>query len=115
MTAEVTTDDGLLMVAPSDAEVDLLTCPQWHGELLRALERADCRVLIVDLSRVVFFGASGLGVLADVRDRSAQCGVELRLIVCSRPVRRALEVTGLTGSFAVYRSRADALTCGLTR
>lgn len=111
MTAEPSTGAGALVSVP-DAELDLLTCPGWRSELAGALERGDCRVLIVDLSGVTFFGATALGVLVDVRDRAAQCGVELRLIVCSRAVSWPLEVMGLTGHFAIYGRRADALTDG---
>lgn len=103
-------DEGALVVMVPDTELDLLTCPGWRCELLGELERADCKVLIVDLSRVEFFGAAGLGVLVDVRDRADQCGAELRLVVSSRSVWRPLEVTGLAAEFAIYGSRADALT-----
>jgi anti-anti-sigma factor len=108
MTAERTAE-GCLVLVPG-AELDLLTCRGWHRELIGALQREDCNVLIVDLSRVEFFGAAGLEVLIDVRDRAARCGVELRLIVCSRPVRRLLNMTGLAADFSVYDSRTDALT-----
>lgn len=101
-------DPGVQIVVPDATELDLATCPAWRRELLVALERADCKVLIVDLSRVEFFGATGLGVLVEVHDRAAQCGVELRLVVCSRPVWRPLEVMGLAGTFAIYGNRADA-------
>jgi anti-anti-sigma factor len=74
------------------------------------MQHEDCNVLIIDLSRVEFFSAAGLEVLVDVRDRAARCGVELHLIVCSRPVWRLLGVTGLAADFSVYGSRADALT-----
>lgn len=102
------------MLVPA-AELDLHTCPQWHCELIGALKRADCEALIVDLSQVQFFGAAGLRVLVDVRDLASRCGIELRLIVCSRPVRRPLEVTGLAAQFAVYGSREDALNCPQTQ
>lgn len=109
MTAEPTAEGGALVLVP-DTELDLLTCPGWHCELIGALKREDCNVLIVDFSQVEFFGATGLEVLVDVRDRAARCGVNLRLIVCSRPVWRPLEVTGLAADFSVYGNRADALT-----
>ncbi|MDQ4092936.1 MAG: STAS domain-containing protein [Actinomycetota bacterium] len=109
MTVEPTTEAGALVLVP-DIELDLLTCPEWHCELIGALKREDCKVLIVDFSQVEFFGAIGLEVLVDIRDRAARCGVDLRLIVCSRPVWRPLKVTGLAGDFSIYGSRADALT-----
>lgn len=102
-------DPGVQIVVPDTTELDLLTCPAWRRELFVVLERADCKVLVVDLSRVEFFGATGLGVLVETRDRAAQRGIELRLVICSRPVRRPLEVMGLAGAFAVYDDRANAL------
>lgn len=109
MTAEPTPEGGALVLVP-DAELDLLTYPGWHCELIGALKHEDCNVLIVDdFSQVEFFGATGLEVLVDVRERAARCGVNLRLIVCSRPVWRPLEVTGLAADFSIYGSQADAL------
>jgi anti-anti-sigma factor len=109
MTAKLTAEAGALVFVP-EAELDLLTCPGWHCELIGALKREDCKVLIVDFSQVEFFSATGLEVLVDIRDRAARCGVDLRLIVCSRPVWRPLEVTGLAVDFPIYGSRSDALT-----
>lgn len=109
MATKPTTEAGALMLVP-EAELDLLTCPAWHCELIAALKREDCKVLIIDFSQVEFFSATGLEVLVDIRDRAARCGVDLRLIVCSRPVWRPLEVTGLAADLPIYGSRADALT-----
>ncbi|MGH3783579.1 MAG: hypothetical protein ACRDRO_23900 [Pseudonocardiaceae bacterium] len=41
---------------------------------------------------VVFLGAAGLEVLVKVGDRAKLCGIELRLVVNSRPVWRALRL-----------------------
>ena len=109
MTAKPTAEADALVLVP-EAELDLLTCPEWHCELIGALKREDCKVLIVDFSQVEFFGATGLEVLVDIRNRATRCGVDLRLIVCSRPVWRPLQVTGLAADFPIYSSRADALT-----
>lgn len=102
-------DPSIQIVSPHATELDLVTCPAWRQELFVALEQADCKVLIVDLSRVEFVGATGLGVLVETRDRAAQRGVELRLVICSRPVWRPLEVLGLATTFAVYDDRVGAL------
>lgn len=66
--------------------------------------------MVVDLSQVTFFGAAALSVLSDVRTHAGRHEVDLRVIVSSPPVWRPLQVTGLVGEFAIYRSRADALT-----
>lgn len=101
--------ESLVVMVPG-TELDLLTCPGWRRQLISAVERDGCRILIIDLSRVTFFGAAGLSVLSHVRAHAGQHDVELRVIVCSRPVWRPLQVTGMAGEFAIYRSRADALT-----
>lgn len=49
-------------------------------------------------------------VLFDVRAHAGRHGIELRLVVCSRPVWLALKLAGLVDEFAIYRSRALALT-----
>lgn len=106
-TSEVIGEGVLVTVPP--AELDLLTCPAWRSKLIGTLERADCRVLVVDLSQVEFFGVTGLGVLVEARRRAEQCGVTVCLVASSQPVWRLLEVTSMAGVFAVYGSRADAL------
>lgn len=98
------------MIVVPEVELDLVSCPGWHRELIGAVERDGCRVLVVDLSRVVFFGAAGLSVLVDLRARAVRHGVELRVVVCSRPVWRPLRAMGMVGHFAIYGSRGDALT-----
>jgi hypothetical protein len=59
MTAKPITEAGARVLVPK-AELDLLTCPRWHCELIGALKRKDCKILIVDFSQVEFFGATGL-------------------------------------------------------
>jgi anti-sigma B factor antagonist len=109
MTAKPTTETDALVLVP-ETELNLLTCLRWHCELIEALKREDCKVLIVDFSQVEFFSATGLKVIIDIGNRATRCGVDLRLIVRSRPVWRPLEVTGLAADFSIYGSRADALT-----
>ncbi|MGH3822749.1 MAG: STAS domain-containing protein [Pseudonocardiaceae bacterium] len=100
--------DGVVVIVPA-RELDLLTCPAWHRDLIEQLHGRTPRVLVIDLTRVEFFGAAGLGVLVEVREHAERCGVELRLVVCSRPVWRPLQLTGLAGEFEVYGNLAQAL------
>jgi anti-sigma B factor antagonist len=101
--------DGVVVVAPA-RELDLLTYPALHRHLIELLDRGACTVLVIDFTRVKFLGAAGLGVLVEVGDRAKLCGVQLRLVVCSRPVWRPLRLTGLAGEFAIYENLAQALT-----
>ena len=59
-------------------------------------------VLVCDLSGVDFFGASGLSVLLETGCRAAAAGIELRLVVATRPVRRILELTALDRAWPVH-------------
>lgn len=100
--------DCVVVVVPA-RELDLRTCPALHRHLVEHLGCGADRVLVIDFSRVEFLGAAGLGVLVDVRGRAERGGIELCLVVCSRPVWRPLRLTGLVGEFAVYENLAQAL------
>jgi anti-anti-sigma factor len=101
--------DGVVVVVPA-RELDLLTYSALHRHLIEQLDRGACRVLVIDFTRVEFLGAAGLGVLVEVADRVKLRGVQLRLVVCSRPVWRPLRLTGLADEFAIYENLAQALT-----
>jgi anti-anti-sigma factor len=57
----------------------------------------------LDLSEVTFISSSGLNVLIEANQRSRACGTDMRLIGLSRPVRRALDLTGLDAVLTIHQ------------
>jgi anti-sigma B factor antagonist len=89
-------------------QVDLYSAPEFKQRTARVIgEGAEC--VIIDLSRVTFMDSTGLGVLVGALKRMRAARAELLLVVTDYDIERLFELTGLDGSFEVYRSRADAL------
>ncbi|MCF3181430.1 STAS domain-containing protein [Streptomyces polychromogenes] len=80
--------------------------------LLAALD-LNPALLAVDLNAVELFTADGLNLLLAVRDAARAHGVRLALVSPSGAVRRVLDVTGASGSFAVHPTVEEAIA-GLT-
>ena len=76
-------------------EVDCASASLLRKRIGDALS-AGTTTLIVDLARVSFLDASGLGVLIGGLRRARECGGDLIVLGASRPVSRVLEVTGLS-------------------
>ncbi len=95
----VQVDDGLAVVSVA-GEIDLHTAPELSA-LMNEAVAARARRVVVDLSGVVFMGASGLTVLLaaakGLRDSSAQ------LTICGVPtgIYRLFRVTGLIAHLGV--------------
>lgn len=89
-------------------EVDMLTAPV----LCQRLDEhfgADHAPIIVDLSRVEFFGSTGLAVIVDTEQRARAEGRNFVLVAGTRVVRRPLQLTQLDAVLAVYDSLDQAL------
>lgn len=86
----------------------MLTAPVLGSSLGQHMN--DCRISVVDLTKVTFLGSAGLAVLVESLHESRRAGVLLRLVVASRTVHRALTITGLTEVFDIYPKLADAIT-----
>jgi anti-sigma B factor antagonist len=65
--------------------------------------------VIVDLSGVGFMDSTGLSVLVSALKRLRSAGGALSLVVTDYDIERLLEITGLDGIVAIYRSRDEAL------
>ena len=91
--------DGAARVVLS-GEVDCSTAPL----LRRALDAAfanGSRSVTVDLEAVTFLDSAGLSTLAIAHRTAVGSGVRLRVLVGTRAVARALQVTGLWELLAV--------------
>lgn len=89
---------GASTVVRVSGEIDLATAPAFEAYLREWLAHTRA-VLMVDLAGVDHLGSAGLEVLLAVRAECDRRGVDLVFGECSFIVRRAFEVSGLTGYF----------------
>lgn len=90
-------------------EIDVATVLAFRAaaeDLLGAPER----ILVIDLAEVSFLSSSGLAVLITTAERAEQRGIQLRLVVATRPVSRLLEMTATSTLFELYSDRRTACT-----
>ena len=102
--------DGEVTVIALRGEHDLQTAPDLRDAL--AASRAAGDSLVVDLSATTFVDSSILGLLVDARERALEDGRRFALALdgaAADPVRRVLDVTGLTSELPVHESLKDAL------
>jgi anti-sigma B factor antagonist len=109
LTVVVAVDSGTgAAVLTVVGEIDVLTAPVLR-ERLDVLFRADRARIVVDLSRVEFFGSTGLAVVVDAQHRAETEGRAVVLVAGRRVVQRPLEVTGLDATLSVYEDLRQAL------
>ncbi len=94
-TADVISVGGFVVVVAA-GEVDSHTAPRLDTAVQQAVTRQP-EQLIVDLSAVEFFDSSGMNVLVRALRQAGRV-----LVVAPRPVRRVVEVTGLSTVFALF-------------
>ncbi|WP_084774052.1 STAS domain-containing protein [Nonomuraea candida] len=81
-------------------DIDLFTTPRLRRRLTSALAFST-GLLVLDLSRVTFCGADGLGVLVGVQERARIRGITLALTGVPPRVARLLRVSGLDHRFPI--------------
>jgi anti-sigma B factor antagonist len=86
-------------VVPVRGELDIATAPILRQLLING--QTDGRTTIVDLSRVTFIDASGLGVLVTALKRARASGGDLVLRDPARGVARVLEISRLAAVFQI--------------
>ncbi|WP_086830068.1 STAS domain-containing protein [Allokutzneria sp. NRRL B-24872] len=101
------TRTGAANVVTVVGELDMYSARELE-EALTATD-SDTAVVVADLDGVSFMGSVGLAVLHEAALRVAAQGVQLRLAVSTKPVTRALAVSGLTSEFSLYPSVREAL------
>ena len=90
-------------------EVDVLTCGLLRDRLLLAVTDAYRRSLVINLAEVRFLDSAGLGVLIGVRHRMQATDGVMALAAPSRQARKVLHTAGLTGTFLIYDTEAQAV------
>ncbi|SNS44638.1 anti-sigma B factor antagonist [Geodermatophilus saharensis] len=93
LTVETVPADGAVRVVCA-GEVDCSTAPALRRALDDAFAGAP-RAVVVDLEAVTFLDSAGLSVLAVAHRTADQAGSPMRVLVGTRAVSRALQVTGL--------------------
>jgi anti-anti-sigma factor len=92
-------DRGRIAVLRAHGEIDMLTV----GDLRAALDdrlAAGNATVVVDLRGVSFVACTGIGLLADARERARRRGIRLR-IVAGRAVARTAALLGLTAALGL--------------
>ncbi len=86
------------VVVALGGELDLATAPraeQW----VRALYERGFRSVALDLRELSFVDSSGLRLLLELHDLAAADGCRFAIVDGAGPIRRLLDLTGLTGHF----------------
>jgi anti-anti-sigma factor len=108
MTATLTSPQQDSLVCTVTGDVDKATAPALSDKVAEAIRDA-CPHLVIDLSRVAFFGSSGLRVLLDALGNYHN-GDHLALVVgANRRVVLPLQATALDQAFDLYHDLAQAL------
>jgi anti-sigma B factor antagonist len=97
-------EPGLILVK-AQGEMDLETTPILAAELSEVLRPPFPARLGLDLSEVTFISSTGLSVLVELNERSRVCGTDMQLIGMSRPVQRALDLTGLDAILKIHNAQ----------
>ena len=87
-------------------ELDLTTVPQLRGQLAQLI--ADGDRVVVDLSRVPFIDAAGLGVLAHTATEAIAYGGSLRVVTARPRVRLLFSISGLEQHVGLAWTVAEA-------
>jgi anti-sigma B factor antagonist len=106
LTVQATPEPGYTLVSVA-GELDIATAPELRDCLVPLL--ADHPTLVIDLDRVSFCDATGLGVLVGAANRARANRARLHL-VCSGPnIRRLFDLTGLARRLPLAHTLGEAL------
>jgi anti-anti-sigma factor len=89
-------------------ELDIAATPELSAVLAMATASPGDAV-ILDLGEVTFVDSTALGTILRAGGEIEAADKQLRIVAGEGPVRRLLELTNLTGRFALSPSRDDAL------
>src|SRR5215204_174646 len=106
--------DGIQIVSVR-GEVDIYSAHRLRALIWRAKRQAggDPPRVVVDLSGVEFMDTAGLEVLLEEWNASRQFDGRLCLVAQQGPIRRLLEVTGLSEIFDLYAEPEAAVEASL--
>jgi anti-anti-sigma factor len=108
MFVTVSHQSGGITVVSVAGEVDMATAPELERHVEHELRRAGCRQLVIDLRQTSFLALSGLECMLRARDIADHSGLELRLVVNTRPIAHPLELLHLRAKFKINETLAGA-------
>ncbi|MFI7611810.1 STAS domain-containing protein [Nonomuraea terrae] len=76
-------------------ELDIANSEALRGQLFTLLHEAGHARLVVELSRLSFIDAAGLGILVSVRNQARRQHTPMRIDGVPPAIRRLLRITGL--------------------
>jgi anti-sigma B factor antagonist len=107
LTVEVVRQADASVVTPV-GEVDMLTEPVLAEHIDEALA-GSVRRIVVDLTRLTFFGSAGAACLVKAAEQARKNGSELRVVSGESVAARVLELSGLLSVLAGYDTLELAL------
>jgi anti-sigma B factor antagonist len=105
-TEQISDDSYVISLA---GEVDLYTAPEFKQQLLEVIGQGGKQV-IVDFTSTTFIDSTTLGVLVGGVKRLRANDGQLSLVCSDRNITKIFEITGLDRVFAIYETRADAVS-----
>ncbi|WP_330232471.1 STAS domain-containing protein [Nocardia sp. NBC_00508] len=108
LQVSVTAPSDLVTLCAVAGEVDYYTVDVFRRGLIGSLSAA-APLVVVDLSKVTFFGVAGLRVLIEAQSRLERTDRRLRLVTGPRCVDRLLEVAADVAPFETMTSLVDAV------
>lgn len=92
-------DSGSVLTVTCSGELDLATGQHLVGGVTEAVDGSTAAAVVVELGDVTFMDSSGLRALLTSREHAMECNLTFSIAGCSDPVRRLLEVAGVTDWF----------------
>jgi anti-anti-sigma factor len=98
-----------VVVVTMPAEIDVTNADRIGGELSAAIA-GGAGIVVADMTGTRFCNSSGISMLVLAHRQAAANGAELRLVVLSAPVLRALKLVRMDFLLPIYPSLDAALT-----
>ena len=87
-------EDSLELALAGD--LDMAATFRIEPEVDRLLAGHAVRRLVLDVADVGFIDSAGFGALLSIRERTKSLGIDMTLVNVSDPVRRILDLSGIT-------------------
>jgi len=97
------------VVVTMPAEIDVTNADRIGGELSMAIS-GGAGIVVADMTGTRFCNSSGISILVQAHRQAAANGAELRLVVASAAVLRALKLVRMESLLPIYPSLDAALT-----
>jgi anti-sigma B factor antagonist len=98
-----------VVVVTMPAEIDVTNADRIGGELSAAIG-GGAAIVVADMTGTRFCNSSGISMLVLAHRQAVASGAELRLVVLSAPVLRALKLVRMDFLLPIYPSLDPALT-----